>query len=71
MSQASEHKHPRLNHTPVQRSTSEIALVIFLFVMIVGLAILTINYNWHQAGKNQDANIFKTVKEKLNNVQVK
>ncbi len=71
MSQASEHKHPRPNHTPVQRSASEIALVIFLFVMIIGLAILTINYNWQRTGKNQDADIFKTVKEKLSNVQVK
>lgn len=71
MSQANEHKKMHPQHTPAQRSPAEVALVIFLFVMIIGLAILTINYNWHRVGKNKDADIFTTIKEKLSNVQVK
>lgn len=70
MSQASEHKKIS-HHTPAQRSPAAVALVIFLFILIMGLAILTVNYNWQRVGKNQDADIFKTIKDKLNNVQVK
>lgn len=53
------------------RLSWEKVLVIILFALILGLAVLTINYNWHQTGKNEQADIFKTIKDKLSNVQVK